>query len=559
MRSGHPHLRNLDARVPIDMKTKPTVQTLLSLLPSTFLLALALSCSKQNNVNVDDSTPAGNADIGAACTQNGNCGSSLCLAGTCRKPCQSASECGTGAICLYETQAKASGCSLAGEATCTVQDGCKTKAFGCGIDGRCRTSCSGSCTQQGNYCVDGTCFGGDETEGTAASVVRCVSQSKPQVFCDGATLTTCNAPGKPGWVAGPTCSTADLCNIAAGKSDSKCAEAVCQKGDTRCNPTTFLFEQCNAGLSGFDALAGATACATLELCQQGLKAAPPACPKPACDTGQSRCREGVPETCNKGRTDFAVGDDCPTQSKKCNPLTATCLDLAVNAGEVTRQAYADFVALADNSAVFASIPGCEWKNNGSGHYLVTPDNWAAQQANPTLPVVGVDWCDAFAYCAWRSQHLCGKIGGGMVTFASFGDPGSGEWTNACTSGGEFAYPYGDTYQSQACNDAGKSKTGAIEGLFPATSSAISGCRSTRAAYAAIVNMLGNVGEWENACEKDATVASANPGKTDKCRVRGGDTNTPTADMAAGCSYQASSLLARDARSATMGFRCCGAP
>lgn len=334
------------------------------------------------------------------------------------------------------------------------------------------------------------------------------------------------------------------------------ATPQCQHGDMRCNPDTFIFEQCRDDGLGFETLPGSSPCASGTLCEQGVQASPPACPEPACSAGDARCVDGAGESCKADLTGWSANGDCGSESKQCNPRVGECALIPIDAYEVTREAYKAFVDDAGWSAKATPPPGCAWKKPGSS-FDFTPDDWTAQLQNPQLPVVGVDWCDAYVYCAWAGQHLCGQIDGGMVAYDSYADAGLSEWQNACSSGGELDYPYGTSYQSQSCNDGGKTKNGAVEGLFPGGASEVAQCRSPRPAYASAVNLLGNVGEWENSCNKDATVQAAGAGASDRCRVRGGDTTTPIGDMAQGCGFSPADPVPRDRRSATIGFRCCG--
>ncbi|MEO7111182.1 MAG: SUMF1/EgtB/PvdO family nonheme iron enzyme, partial [Polyangiaceae bacterium] len=129
-------------------------------------------------------------------------------------------------------------------------------------------------------------------------------------------------------------------------------------------------------------------------------------------------------------------------------------------------------------------------------------------ADKLTPVTNVDWCDAYAFCAWAGKRLCGKIGGGPLTTTSIGDPSMSEWMRACTiapDGGTQIYPYGDTPSATACNgaelDAGK--VAEIASL-PACVGGAPG----------VFDMSGNVDEWDNGCDH-AT------GSGDCCDTRGG--------------------------------------
>jgi formylglycine-generating enzyme required for sulfatase activity len=344
-------------------------------------------------------------------------------------------------------------------------------------------------------------------------------------------------------------------NIGVGGNASD-ADVTCGFGELRCNPDTFIFEQCRNDGLGFETLTGSAPCASLALCEQGVQLAPPACPTPACSAGISRCFDGAAETCDPDLNAFSPNQDCGGEALQCNPRTGQCFQLVLDPVEVTRSAYDAFLQDPSWSNKVSPPPGCGFKDIGSG-FDFTPSDWTSQLANPDLPVVGVDWCDAYVYCAWNGQHLCGLVDGGMLLYDTYADPGLSAWHNACTSGGELDFPYGDKYQSQACNDAGKDKTGAVNGLFTGAAPQSQQCVSPRPAYASIRNMLGNVAEWEDACSKDATILQSGAGASDSCRARGGHTDTPTGDMAAGCRVQPPDPLRRDARSPTLGFRCCG--
>jgi formylglycine-generating enzyme required for sulfatase activity len=210
---------------------------------------------------------------------------------------------------------------------------------------------------------------------------------------------------------------------------------------------------------------------------------------------------------------------------------AFCID----ATEVTNAAYAAWLATGPSVASQPSF--CAW----NGDYAPA-SGWPPSSSKANDPVVGVDWCDAFAYCAAAGKRLCGRIGGGALDYAfGFVDAQQSEWMAACTSGGATKYPYGDGYASGACD--GKDYTHPNE-TVAAGSAAV--CHGAAPPYAAIFDLSGNVAEWEDACDGTS-------GAGDLCRRRGGSFK----DGSAALRCDADSGQARSAADATTGFRCCG--
>ncbi len=118
------------------------------------------------------------------------------------------------------------------------------------------------------------------------------------------------------------------------------------------------------------------------------------------------------------------------------------------------------------------------------------------------------------------------------------DPSLSQWYNACTSHNEngFAYPYGLTYQPEACNGAdhsGVSRTVPVGTLTE--------CQSQISGYAGVFDLGGNVAEWEDACDDDSY-----------CRTRGGDFLVDADALV--CSVDSSAP--RDSQFWNRGFRCC---
>jgi formylglycine-generating enzyme required for sulfatase activity len=233
---------------------------------------------------------------------------------------------------------------------------------------------------------------------------------------------------------------------------------------------------------------------------------------------------------------------------QCDPSSGACVHLAIGAREVTRDAYASFVAASNKPALpLVCTAKSAFEPDSACMKTVQP----CPDADPdcgTQPQVCVDWCDAYAYCAWSGKRLCGKLGGGPITFDQFANPGKSEWMNGCSSGGQHAYPYGDDENNAACNGSIYANANHVATVVVGS---VAACQSAVPGYAGIFDMSGNAAEWEDACEKIAT--DANASMSDKCRVRGGSYQSENAALA--CA--ADRFLLRNQPSPDVGFRCCG--
>lgn len=208
---------------------------------------------------------------------------------------------------------------------------------------------------------------------------------------------------------------------------------------------------------------------------------------------------------------------------------ASCIDVT----EVSRAQYAEFLAGAPD--LLAQTAECAWNTDFTPTCSWPPGSQGA------LPVGCVDWCDARAFCEAAGKRLCGAIGGGPVPLADFADPERDEWYRACSSGGKYAYTYGDEHQPDACQSGDEDKWATVAvGSLPR-------CQSPDDGYAGIFDLTGNAMEWVDAC----TGAS---NQNDECRARGGSYyNLGTSLM---CAAGASLTLPRIARANGVSFRCC---
>jgi len=172
--------------------------------------------------------------------------------------------------------------------------------------------------------------------------------------------------------------------------------------------------------------------------------------------------------------------------------------------------------------------------------------------DPNHPVVGVDWCDALAYCGWAGKYLCGKVENGKkvgpVTPEGLSDYKSHQWMLACSAEARLRYPYGGLHDPAKCNLADYDAGGALPvGTLP-------GCVG---GYAGIHDLVGNVWEWfDGPCKADQSLevdgGDGGP-QSDSCLLKGGSFLDRSA--AFDCRIEAAGIR-RDLRQDNVGFRCC---
>ena len=263
-----------------------------------------------------------------------------------------------------------------------------------------------------------------------------------------------------------------------------------------------------------------------------------------------------------------VFQTCDAPSKLCScpermavvPLSgalggAFCIDDT----EVTAGDYDRFVK--SNQPITTQVGVCKVTNTT----FVPSASWPPPQPfsiSYPIPVRNVDWCDAVAYCTWMSKQLCGKIGGGPNAIADRNNKDRSAWYNACSAQGNFAFPYGNTYQGCTCTDDvnclvddgdGGMKHHTPSKPSPVCEFADTGnfaglpihLRSCQGGATFLYGMSGNVAEWEDSCTGAV--------ETDACLLRGGSFRSRlNPDVMCTAERQA----ARMERSDDIGFRCC---
>ena len=277
-----------------------------------------------------------------------------------------------------------------------------------------------------------------------------------------------------------------------------------------------------------------------------------AAPRPACAAGANCTLDGCQACGGPGEECCTSGAAC--QVAGCVPATQRCptvtplVDVAVPGGgtygidahEVTRTQYEEWLATSPTPSGALVGEGC-----GGNTDLAPSASCLAAGFDCTgascggRPQTCVDWCDAFAYCAAIGKQLCGRYGPGEISISSFTDASLSPWYNACSSGGMYLFPTGDSGGDADDNcqftDLGGS----------ADAASLTGCQSSVPGYEGVLALTGNVREWANGC--DGNDASA------RCLAMGGaylDNDWYEGQ----CNFP--NTLPRTSTTASTGFRCC---
>ena len=231
-----------------------------------------------------------------------------------------------------------------------------------------------------------------------------------------------------------------------------------------------------------------------------------------------------------------VGVDAPVGacSGTAGPAMVRAGAFCIDSTEVTNKNYADFLAAKGQD--LSTLPAsCAFKAT-----LAPSSSWPANPTKTNDPVVYVDWCDAYAYCAYAGKRLCGAIAGGPSALASLADRNVDAWYAACAGATSNLYPYGPKYVTGKCNDyEGKANGTRAVGSY-------TGCQG---GYAGIFDMSGNAFEWEDAC-------AASVGPSDSCIIRGGSWWFSGAQYGACSAYFNDYATKRSDAFNDTGFRCC---
>src|SRR5690348_8422215 len=168
---------------------------------------------------------------------------------------------------------------------------------------------------------------------------------------------------------------------------------------------------------------------------------------------------GSDATTNDGATFDASASDaavlgeagCPTgRGPAMIEINDVPTPYCIDSTEVTN---ADYKAFLDSSPSTAGQPPgiCDFNTTFVPETLDGSAEWPPSAAADAFPVVYIDWCDAYAYCAWAGKRLCGEIGGGPNPINEYALPSRSQWYHACSENGARVYPYGNDYDASICN------------------------------------------------------------------------------------------------------------
>ncbi len=211
----------------------------------------------------------------------------------------------------------------------------------------------------------------------------------------------------------------------------------------------------------------------------------------------------------------------------CLPMMTNVLGLfCIDNYEVSVAAYDEFLAFVRASRFTNRDPRCAWNVD------YNPEPSQVLPGGSSKAVVGIDFCDALAFCENNAKRLCGA--------RRDVDSGAEEWATACSANGTRKYPYGNEFVKGRC-------------VVEADGGALGSTRSVgtpsdcEGGYPGLYEMVGNVHEWNDLLEKPSEAGPRN----DDVKFKGAAFGQ---SLRSGCDTVFS--LPRHATANDIGFRCC---
>jgi formylglycine-generating enzyme required for sulfatase activity len=224
---------------------------------------------------------------------------------------------------------------------------------------------------------------------------------------------------------------------------------------------------------------------------------------------------------------------CPVGAP--GPAMVSVGGFCIDSTEVTVAQYTDFLT-AKSGDTSGQPPKCLWNST------YTPNFWPPS-GPPDQAIRGVNWCDAYMFCAWAGKRLCGNPDGGSADPTDWANATKSQWFRACSrdNDGLHVYPYGLQYDPSACNGQDYDAGGPLPSLH-----------TCQGGYPGLYDMSGNVIEWEDSCNPADPDASDQSGANESCMIRGGGFG----QNAAGLRCDIGISTARSNGGGDNGFRCC---
>lgn len=171
--------------------------------------------------------------------------------------------------------------------------------------------------------------------------------------------------------------------------------------------------------------------------------------------------------------------------KEKPPYSVYLSEYLIGKFEVTRGEYKKFIEAGGYSEPkYWSKAGWDWRLQ---RRQTKPEYWEAKQhiimtdliQTDDHPVIGVNYYEAEAFCNWAGGHL----------------PSSAQWEKAASWNSDHtnAFPWGDTWDEEKCNNRYDHKTAG--GAFDASLPAIVGSYQDDKSPYGCMDMAGNVSEW----------------------------------------------------------------